>query len=57
MTITFLFGDRYRKGWLSQTFSRQAEREMLLVTVRPFVCLLAGAPNRILASDSKETET
>lgn len=43
MTITFLSDDRYRKGWLWQTFSRQTKREMLLVTVRSFVCqLVAG---------------
>lgn len=45
MTITFLSDDRgiERGGGLRQTFSRQTEREMLLVTARSFVCQLVAA--------------
>ena len=35
-----------RKGWLWQTFSRENKREMLLVTVRSFVCQLVGCLGR-----------
>lgn len=45
MTITFLSDDRgiERGSGLRQTFSRQTEREMLLVTARSFVCQLVAA--------------
>lgn len=44
-----------RKGWLWQTFSRQSKREMLLVTVRSFVCQLVGCLGRRAWLDSEET--